>query len=81
MEELSLRLGAFSIRGGPSHLLVRQEHGLAEDDPLHHPAARRCGEGAHVAVVAAQRRRQQLLEYERPKERLLFCVCVWDYKL
>lgn len=72
----SLRLGAFSITGVEgrefSHLLVWQEHGLAEDDPLHHPTARRRGEGTRVAVVAAQRRRQHIPEYKWPKERLLF---------
>lgn len=57
-----------------AHLLIGDEYRPAEDDPLHHLAAGWGGEGADVAVVATQRRRQQVPQNEGLQERLFLCM-------
>lgn len=55
-----------------SHLFVRDIDRSAEDDPLHNFTAGRSGQGACVAIVAAQRRRQHVFEDKRFQESLFF---------
>lgn len=55
-----------------SHLFVGDIDRSAEDDPLHHLAAGRCGQRAGVAVVASQWGWQQVLQHKRLQDSLFF---------
>lgn len=62
------------------YLVIRDGHGLPEDDPLHNFTTRWGGQGTCVPVVAAQGCRQEVPEDERVQEGLLLCLGKADKK-